>query len=84
MNATLFDGGKVHWLNGPAARCGVGKHRQAGHWQMELGAVSCLRCARLNSATDETRRTHGGRAARALTAQRAKSVVSLLTSAATQ
>jgi hypothetical protein len=30
MNATLFDGGKVHQLNEAAARCGVGKSRKHG------------------------------------------------------
>ena len=52
MNATLFDGGKVHRLLGLAARCGVGKSRQRRDWQMELGEVTCLRCAKsLRTAT---------------------------------
>ena len=32
MNATLFEGGKVHRLAGLAARCGVGKSRQRRDW----------------------------------------------------
>ena len=46
MNATLFDSGKVHRLLDHAARCGVGKSRKRGEWQMDLGAVTCLRCAK--------------------------------------
>jgi hypothetical protein len=46
MNATLFDGGKVHRLLGVVARCGVGKRRQCREWQMELGDVTCLRCTK--------------------------------------
>ena len=45
MNATLFNGGKIHRLIEAAAQCGVGKHRKGGVWQMDLGEVSCLRCA---------------------------------------
>jgi hypothetical protein len=52
MNATLFDGGKVHRLLDGTARCGVGKSRQRRHWQMDLGDVTCLRCAKsLRTAT---------------------------------
>jgi len=46
MNATLFDGGKVHRLNGDAAQCGVGKRRKLSQWQMDLGELTCLRCAK--------------------------------------
>ncbi len=46
MNATLFDGGRVHRLNGGAAQCGVGKSRKRRHWQMDLGEVTCQRCAK--------------------------------------
>ena len=46
MNATLFDGGKVHRLLDRAARCGVGKSRQRRDWQMDLGEVTCLRCVK--------------------------------------
>jgi hypothetical protein len=46
MNATLFEGGKVHQLLASAARCGVGKRRKRREWQMELGDVTCLRCAK--------------------------------------
>ena len=53
MNATLFDGGKVHRLLGLAARCGVGKRRSRRAWQMELGAVTCLRCVRFKQKDDE-------------------------------
>jgi hypothetical protein len=53
MNATLFDGGKVHRLNGLVARCGVGKQRRRNAWQMDLGAVTCQRCAKCERA-DET------------------------------
>lgn len=62
MNATLFDGGKVHRLLDRAARCGVGKNRQRRDWQMDLGEVTCLRCAKakpveqprsLRTATDK-------------------------------
>ena len=52
MNATLFDGGKVHQLLDRAARCGVGRRRKRREWQMELGEVTCLRCAKsLRAAT---------------------------------
>jgi hypothetical protein len=44
MNATLFEGGKVHRLAGSAARCGVGKSRPRCEWQMDLSGVTCLRC----------------------------------------
>jgi hypothetical protein len=46
MNATLFDGGKVHRLHGLVARCGVGKRRNRRPWQVELVEVTCLRCAK--------------------------------------
>ena len=51
MNATLFDGGKVHRLAGAVARCGVGKNRQLSQWQTDLGEVTCLRCAKIFGAT---------------------------------
>ncbi len=47
MNATLFDGGKVHRLAGLAARCGVGKGRPRCAWQMDLSGVTCRRCINL-------------------------------------
>jgi len=47
MNATLFEGGKVHRLNGDTARCGVGKRHQRRHWQMDLDEVTCQRCIRV-------------------------------------
>lgn len=47
MNATLFNGGKVHWLRDVAARCGVGRNCKKRTWQMELGDVTCQRCVRL-------------------------------------
>jgi len=48
MNATLFNGGKVHRMLEGVARCGVGKRRQRAQWQMELGDVTCRRCVKLN------------------------------------
>lgn len=47
MNATLINGGRVHWLPAKSARCGVGKNRERGQWQMDLGEVTCLRCRAL-------------------------------------
>ena len=47
MNATAFNGGKVHLLTEQAARCGVGKHAQHTQWQTELGEVTCRRCIKL-------------------------------------
>lgn len=47
MNASFIEGGKVHRLRDTGARCGVGKPVQRGHWQMELGEVTCQRCGRL-------------------------------------
>jgi hypothetical protein len=55
MNATLFDGGKVHRLLDRAAQCGVGKSRQRRDWQMDLGEVTCRRC--VNSLRRATMRT---------------------------
>ncbi len=49
MNATAFDGGKVHLLTDQAARCGVGKHPRTRQWQMDLGEVTCQRCVKLGS-----------------------------------
>ena len=46
MNATAFDGGKVHVLTELAARCGVGKHAPRSQWQTDLGEVTCRRCLR--------------------------------------
>ena len=46
MNATAFEGGKVHLLTELAARCGVGKHAPRSQWQMDLGDVTCRRCVR--------------------------------------
>ena len=47
MNATAFNGGKVHLLTDQAARCGVGKHAQYKQWQTDLGEVTCQRCIKL-------------------------------------
>ena len=47
MNATAFNGGKVHVLTEQAARCGVGKHAKRSQWQTELGEVTCRRCIKL-------------------------------------
>jgi hypothetical protein len=52
MNATLFDGGKVHRLNGLVARCGVGKQRRRNAWQMDLGTVTCQRCTKCDQADE--------------------------------
>ncbi len=49
MNATAFDGGKVHLLTDQAARCGVGKHGKHRQWQTELGQVTCQRCVKLGA-----------------------------------
>jgi len=54
MNATAFNGGKVHLLTEQAARCGVGKHAQHTQWQTELGEVTCRRCLKFKSG-DERR-----------------------------
>jgi hypothetical protein len=61
MNATLFEGGKVHWLSGLAARCGVGKGRKRREWQMELGEVTCQRCAKAKTVEPPSNQTinHG-------------------------
>jgi hypothetical protein len=48
MNATLFNGGKVHLVVDDATRCGVAKERKSIQWQMELGDITCQRCVRLN------------------------------------
>jgi hypothetical protein len=53
MNATLFDGGKVHWLAGLAACCGVGKNRQPAHWQTDLGEITCRRCVKYRLANEK-------------------------------
>ncbi len=68
MNATLFDGGKVHRLNGAAAQCGVGKRHPRGSWQMELGEVSCQRCAKaaLADASGQPTTEHQPTAAHAI------------------
>ena len=47
MNATAFNGGKVHLLTELAARCGVCKHAKRSQWQTELGEVTCRRCIKL-------------------------------------
>jgi hypothetical protein len=47
MNATLFEGGKVHRLSEEAARCGVGKPPRRSEWQVEFGEVTCRRCRKL-------------------------------------
>ena len=70
MNATLFDGGKVHRLSEAAARCGVGKPPRRSEWQAEFGEVTCQRCHRL-AHWDEAQREV--RAARASEAHRSKS-----------
>ncbi len=53
MNATAFDGGKVHLLTDQAARCGVGKHPEQRQWQMDLGEVTCQRCVKLVKGDDQ-------------------------------
>jgi len=55
MNATLFNGGKVHRMLDGVARCGVGKNRKRGQWQMELRDVTCMRCAKLKQADERKR-----------------------------
>jgi hypothetical protein len=49
MNATAFNGGKVHLLTDQAARCGVGKHTKYSQWQTDLGEVTCRRCVKLEA-----------------------------------
>jgi hypothetical protein len=49
MNATAFDGGKIHLLTDQAARCGVGKHPEQRQWQTDLGEVTCQRCVKLEA-----------------------------------
>ncbi len=53
MNATAFDGGKVHLLTEQAARCGVGKHGKHRQWQTDLGQVTCQRCVKLGSVAEK-------------------------------
>lgn len=53
MNATAFNGGKVHLLTDQAARCGVGKHPEQRQWQMDLGEVTCRRCVKLVKRDDQ-------------------------------
>ena len=53
MNATLFDGGKVHRLLDSAARCGVAKSRKRRDWQMDLGGVTCRRCAKATAVEQQ-------------------------------
>ena len=50
MNATLFNGGKVHRLESNTTRCGVGRNAKKRTWQMELGEVTCRRCVKLEQA----------------------------------
>jgi hypothetical protein len=61
MNATVFEGGKVHLLTDQAARCGVGKQPKRGQWQTDLGEVTCQRCRKIEQRqvglTTEARRT---------------------------
>ncbi len=47
MNATLFDGGKVHRVIDAMARCGVDKVRKRRQWQIDFGDVTCGRCGKL-------------------------------------
>jgi hypothetical protein len=61
MNATVFEGGKVHLLTDQAARCGVGKQPKRGQWQTDLGEVTCLRCVKLRPVDE--RRLAAGEAA---------------------
>ena len=60
MNATAFEGGKVHLLTDQAARCGVGKHDRRAQWQTDLGEVTCQRCRKIEQReaqfTTEARR----------------------------
>lgn len=62
MNATAFDGGKVHLLTERAARCGVGKNGQRDQWQLELGDVTCRRCRKIEQRQGQpTTETVGSR-----------------------
>ena len=73
MNATAFDGGKVHLLTERAARCGVGKSPKHSQWQIELGEVTCRRCRKIEQRQGQfTAETMGSRSL----------MMSLLTSAA--
>ena len=62
MNATAFNGGKIHLLTEQAARCGVGKHPKYRQWQMDLGEVTCRRCVRLESVAPKSVPPAGGAA----------------------
>ena len=55
MNATAFDGGKVHLLTAQAARCGVGKPPKPRQWQIDLGDVTCRRCVKLGPAAEKVK-----------------------------
>ena len=63
MNAILFEGGKVHRVIDAIARCGAGKRRKFRQWQLELGEVTCQRCALAKPAeppgNQETKSNHG-------------------------
>ena len=72
MNATAFDGGKVHLLTELAARCGVRKHAPRSQWQTDLGEVTCRRCLRFRTVDErqlaavQTETTEGHRQPAAL------------------
>jgi hypothetical protein len=70
MNATAFDGGKVHLLTEQAARCGVGKHPKYKQWQMDLGEVTCQRCVKLGAVKLKDLGPAGGAEARRRSAAR--------------
>ena len=65
MNATLFEGGKVHRLNEAAARCGVGKPPRRSEWQMDWGEATCRRCHRLADWDRVQREVRAARASEA-------------------
>ena len=68
MNATLFNGGKVHLVVNDATRCGVTKGRKSIQWQMELGDVTCRRCVRLSEKDSRKGEQSASRTGQSLTA----------------
>jgi len=68
MNATLFNGGKVHLVVNDATRCGVAKGRKSIQWQTELGEVTCRRCVKLNEKDGRKRARSASRTGQSLTA----------------
>ena len=73
MNATLFEGGKVHRLNEAAARCGVGKPPRRSEWQMDWGEATCRRCHRLADWDRVQREVRAARAINQTKAERSNS-----------